>query len=395
MKILFIATAYKRHERDIITPWMVELIRRLRGRKIDVQVFASSYRGLKNQVIDGVPIIRFRYFLKKYERLTHEENAVDRLGRGPLNLLLSFFYIIGGSIAIYSLTRRENYDIVHVHWPFPHILFGLIAKYSGRASLFATFYGLEITWLKKKFRRLTKPFAWLLKRADIVSAISSHTAKELKTVTDRPIPIIPFSTPINEKTGAGDDQGMILFVGRSVERKGVDYLIRAFGQIKDLISHRLVIVGDGPERSNWEKLARSMDPGGRIVFTGWISNQELAELYRVCTFLVLPAVYDKHGDTEGLGVVLIEAMSYSKPVIASRVGGITDIVVDGQNGILVPPGDIDALSQAMLKIINDRHMRRTMGESAKKVIDGKFNWDRIIDDLIRLYERIDRKQANQ
>ncbi|OGC39122.1 hypothetical protein A2Y85_02020 [candidate division WOR-3 bacterium RBG_13_43_14] len=391
MKVLFITTAYKRHKKDIITPWMVELIQRLRSKKIDVHVFTSSYRGMQNQVIDGVPVIRFRYFFKKYERLTHEENAVDRLGRGPLNLLLSFFYIIYGSIAIYRLTRAKKYDIAHVNWPFPHIIFGIIAKYFGRTKLFTTFYGLEIRWLKKKFKFLLKPFAWLINHADIISAISNHTARELKNVTERAIPIIPFSTPINEKSGIVSDQNIILFVGRSVERKGVDCLIKAFGQIKDQIPHRLIIVGDGPERRNWEAMAKNIDQSGRIQFTGWVSNEELSEFYRTCSFFVLPAVYDKHGDTEGLGVVLIEAMSYSKPVIASSAGGITDVVSDGQNGILVEPGDKNALSRAMLKMINDASMRIKMGQNAKKIIDEKFNWDKIVNDLIKFYERIKRQ----
>ncbi len=388
MKVLFVATAYKRHEKDVITPWMVELIHRLRLKDIDVNVFTSSYMGMKNQVMDSVPVIRFRYFLKKYERLTHEENAVDRLGRGPLNLLLSFFYILCGSIAIYRLTRTKKYDIVHVNWPFPHIIFGLIAKYFGKAKLFATFYGLEIRWLKKKFKLLLKPFAFLINRADIISAISSHTAQELKNVSDQMIPIIPFSTPINEKPGDIIDQNIILFVGRSVERKGVDYLIKAFGMIKDQIPHRLVIVGDGPERQKWQVLAQKVDPSGRISFTGWVSNERLSEFYRTCSFFVLPAVYDKHGDTEGLGVVLIEAMSYSKPVIASNAGGITDVVSNGENGILVEPANINELSRAMIQMINNNQMRTIMGQNAKKIIDEKFNWDKIVNDLVKFYERI-------
>lgn len=385
MKVLFVATAYKRHAHDVITPWMVELIQRLRAQGIDVTVFTSSYKGMKNQVLDGVPIIRFRYFFKPFERLTHEENAVDRLSRGPMYILLSIMYMICGSIAIYTLTRSQKFDIVHINWPFPHIIFGIIARYFGHARIFVTFYGLEIRWLKKKFKFLIRLFSVLINRADTISAISNHTAQELNGITEKLIPIIPFSTPIQEKPGSITDDKIILFVGRSVERKGVDYLIRAYGQIQDKISHDLVIVGDGPEHKKWAKLARTIDKTGRIRLTGWISNNELSVLYRTCSFFVLPAVYDKHGDTEGLGVVMIEAMSYCKPVIASRVGGITDVVDDGQNGILVPAGNIDALTRAIIRLATDDDLRREMGKKAKQIVDEKFNWDTIVHRVVKLY----------
>lgn len=388
MKVLFVTTAYKRYAQDIITPWMVELIQQLRLRGADITVFTSSYKGLKNQIIEGIPIFRFRYFIKKFERLTHEENAVDRLGRGPLYLILSLFYIVAGSIAIFRLTRSKKFDVVHINWPFPHILFGIIAKYFGRTHLVATFYGLEIRWLKKKFKALLKLFSLAINRADMITAISHHTARELHGITNKKIPIIPFSTPISEKLGTLTDKKIILFVGRSVERKGVDYLIKAFGQLKEKIPHRLVIVGDGPERINWQELAQTIDRSNRIELTGWITNKALGELYRTCSFFVLPAVYDKHGDTEGLGVVLIEAMSYCKPVIASNVGGITDVVIHDQNGLLVPAGNIEALSAAMMKLIADDSYRRAMGKKAKKIVDERFNWNTIVQNIFTLYQQV-------
>jgi glycosyltransferase involved in cell wall biosynthesis len=386
MKVLFVTTAYKRHPDDVITPWMVEFIRRLRSRGADVSVLTSSYKGLNDQVIDGVPVYRFRYFFKKFERLTHEENAVDRLGRGPLNLALSLFYLIFGALAILKLTRARRFDIVHVHWPFPHILFGLVARYFGRSRLFATFYGLEIRWLKKKFASFVPLFSVLINRCHVVTAISNHTAAELKNIVRRNIPVIPFSVSTRSKTGAITDDRIIMFAGRSVERKGADYLIKAFASIKDEIPHKLLIVGDGPERSSWEKLAHGLDHSHRIQFTGWISDKEINDCYRTCSFFVLPAVYDKHGDTEGLGVVMIEAMSYAKPVIASKVGGITDVVEDGVSGYLVPPAEVAALAQAIKKLAIDPYLCQQMGRAAKKIIDDKFNWDRITERMISLYE---------
>jgi len=152
-----------------------------------------------------------------------------------------------------------------------------------------------------------------------------------------------------------------------------------------LITHRLVIIGDGPERENLESLAANLKKKHRVVFTGTITDDKLKEYYRSCSFLVLPAVYDKKGDTEGLGVVLLEAMSYGKPVIASGVGGITDIVVNGKNGFLVPHADSIALAQAMERMAKNKRLRKNLGHTARNTVDEKFNWNRIVEELIALY----------
>ncbi len=385
MKVLFVATAYKRHNNDIITPWMVQLIQRLRLEGIDVSVFTSSYKGLGNQVIDRVPVYRFRYFFRKYERLTHEQTAVDRFGQGLYNVFLSFLYVIFGTIAMVRLVRIKRFDVIHVNWPFPHIIFGLVGKAFSRARVFSTFYGLEIRWLKKKFPFLIKPFAMLINSSDVITAISNHTAGELVQIVNKKINIIPFSISINEKRIISVDHKEIVFVGRHVERKGVNILIEAFNLVHKAIPHNLIIVGDGPERKIWENLVNRYKLGDRVKFTGWISDDELTEQYRRCSFFVLPAIYDKHGDTEGLGVVMIEAMSFAKPVIASKAGGITDVVEHGVNGLLVPPGDVSALADALRTLATDTKLSRKLGQRAKKSIDERFNWDKIVKRLISLY----------
>lgn len=385
MKVLFVATAYPRFKGDIITPWLVELIRKLKDMGIDVSVLAPSYRGLRTQVLDGVKVYRFRYSLRRFERLTHEETVVDRIKRGPVNVILTFLYLFFGARAIVRLTKSEKFDIVHVHWPFPHVLFGILAKKYGRARLFSSFYGVEIRLLKKKMPFLLRPFSMLINKSDVVTAISTHTAEELAGVVRRPIAIIPFSAAMGGRQGKSSDSEEIIFVGRLVTRKGVNYLIDAFQQVRKYVPHRLIIIGSGPERGQLEELTTKLGLEDRVCFTGTISDDALNRYYKSCSFLVLPAVYDEKGDTEGLGVVLLEAMSCGKPVIASNVGGITDIVVDGKNGFLVPPADPETLASAVVRMAKNRRLRSVLGKAARKTVDEKFNWDRIVGDLIKLY----------
>jgi glycosyltransferase involved in cell wall biosynthesis len=385
MKVLFVTTAYPRFRGDVITPWLVELIMKIKEKGIDVSVFTSSYRGVPPHILDGVRVHRFRYCLKRYERLTHEETVVDRIKRGPLNIILTVLYLFFGAWSIVRLTRSESFDIIHVHWPFPHILFGILAKRMGRTRLFSSFYGVEIRLLKKKIRFLLGPFSMLINKSDKVTAISRHTAGELEGIVNAPVHIIPFSAAMGKRFDRSSDRKEIIFVGRLVTRKGVKYLIEAFHRIYKSIPHDLVIIGSGPERGRLEELVATLGLEGRVRFTGTISDDALHQHYASCSFLVLPAIYDEKGDTEGLGVVLLEAMSCSKPVIASRAGGIVDIVVDQKNGFLVPPADAAALAAAVMKLAKDKRLRDTLGRTARKTVDEKFNWDRIVGDLIRLY----------
>ncbi len=385
MKVLFVVTAYPRYRGDVITPWLVQLINRLREKGIDVSVFTSAYKGLGFQELDGTKIYRFRYFFKRFERLTHEETAADRVSRGLHNIFLTIAYLIAGARAIIRLVRIEKFEIVHIHWPFPHIIFGVLAKRFGRTRLFSSFYGAEIRFLKRKLGFLTGPFSLLLNKSDVITAISMHTAKELQNIVHKKVHIIPFSSAVTETDVASQDKGQIIFVGRLVERKGVKYLIKAFDKIKEKITHRLVIIGDGPERKGLEDIARELGINNRVIFPGRVSDDQLSRYYKDCSFLVLPAVYDKKGDTEGLGVVLLEAMSYAKPVIASEVGGITDIVKHKFNGLLVPPGDVASLARAIEELIQDKSRYQIMARNAKKTVDERFNWDKIVNSLITLY----------
>jgi glycosyltransferase involved in cell wall biosynthesis len=321
--------------------------------------------------------------------LTHEETAVDRMRRGPVNFVLPLFYLVFGSWTIARLARREKFDIIHVHWPFPHVLFGVLAKRFGQSRLYSSFYGVEIRLLKRKMAVLRRPFSILVNKSDRVTAISTHTAGELSGMIRQPVHIIPFSSATGSRAGKTSDRREIIFVGRLVSRKGVRYLLEAFQRVHRSIPHRLVIIGGGPLRAELEAAAVELGIAGRVKFTGLVSDDELNRYYRSCSFLVLPAVYDEKGDTEGLGVVLLEAMSCGKPVIASGVGGITDIVADGENGLLVPPADAEALSRAIMALAKNGRLRRAMGRAALGTVDGKFNWDKIVNDLIGLYGRPD------
>ncbi|MEO0089963.1 MAG: glycosyltransferase family 4 protein [candidate division WOR-3 bacterium] len=393
MKILHIATAFARNEKDIITPWLTETLKRLNEENIHCEVFTSSYLGLKNHQIFNIPVYRFRYFFKKHERLTHEENVPDRLKKGLFYKFLLIFYLFFGILNLAILLRRKKYDIIHIHWPLPHFFFAYISQFfaSKKPKLISSFYGVEFKFLKSALIKSLIKF--IIKKSDKITAISNYTSNEIKKYYVREIKIIPFGAAVKvlaekaeEKEEKKSDKKTILFVGRLVKRKGVNYLILALKEVLKEIEAKLIIIGDGSERRNLENLTKELELTNYVEFKGFVSDRELAYYYKNCDLFVLPAIIDERGDTEGLGVVLLEAMVYKKPVIASAVGGILDIVKDYENGILVPEKEPQILKEKILEILRNEELAQKLGENGYRFVKENFSWERIINDLKDLYK---------
>jgi glycosyltransferase involved in cell wall biosynthesis len=392
MRILHVVTAFPRTPDDVIVPWLVELLKRLQAAGHEVEVFTSSYRGAPDQVFAGIPVHRFRYFVGRWENLTHEEAAPDRMKRSLLYRFMPAWFVLAGMVAIWRLCRRTRYDVIHVHWPLPLALFGWAAQRARPARIVTTFYGVELRWVKGALPFLKGFLVWAARRSDRVVAISNYTAAELRELADVPIEVIPYTTSLPDVTPAAasatrDGAGPVLFVGRLVERKGVAHLIEAMARLGSL-GPQLEIVGDGPERPGLEALAQRLGVANRVVFRGKIPSDELQASYARAAVCVLPSVLDARGDTEGLGVVLLEAMNYGTPVIASRIGGIPDIVEDGVSGLLVPPGDADALAAAVRRLRDDPALARRLGEAGRRRLREQFSWEAIVRRWLDLYTAV-------
>lgn len=383
MRLLHVVTAFPRTADDVITPWLVELLKRLRASGHDVAVFTSAYQGLGDQELAGIPVHRFRYFFRRWENLTHEETAPDRMRRSLLYRLLPFCFVAAGMLAIWRHCRRHRYDVIHVHWPLPLALLGWAAQRARPAGVVTTFYGVELRWVKTAMPFLKRFLAWAARRSDRVVAISSYTADQLRELADVPIEVIPYTTSLPAPRERSEPRPpgapfTALFVGRLVERKGVPYLIDALEQLSAELDARLVIVGEGPERGRIEQRVHRQGLDGRVDVRGQISAAALQQAYAAADAFVLPASVDRRGDTEGLGVVLLEAMNHRVPVVASRIGGIPDIVEDGVSGLLVPPGDSAALAAALERLARDPELAARLGEAGYRRLRERFSWRAIV-----------------
>lgn len=394
MRVLHVVTAFPRSDDDVVTPWLVRLLQGLRERGIEAEVLAPAYRGATGGLRDGIPVHRFRYAPAALETLTHDQAVPDRLGERPWYAALLPLYLAGGAAAAWRL-GRERPDLVHVHWPVPHALFGAAARTAsgGRTALVCSFYSVEVRWVERRMPWLRPFLRWSIRTADAVTAISSSTAEAVRALEDRPVRVVPFSAAV--EAGEGPASGhrtpleggelRLLFVGRLVERKGVEVLVRALPRILAERPVRLTVVGEGSREGAIRAAAREVGVEDRVELTGYVPEARLRSLYSGCDVFVLPAVVDARGDTEGLGVVLIEALRFGRPVVASDLGGIRDIVEPGRSGVRVPPGDPDALAAAILRLARDPEEARRLGREGRALAERRFGWDRILDGLDETY----------
>lgn len=393
MRVVHIATAFPRSDDDIITPWLVSLLEELGKHDLTVEVLAPAYRGGEGGSYRGIRVHRFRYAPAWLETLTHDETVPDRLARRPSYAALLPAYLAGGSLAAIRLGSLRP-DVVHVHWPMPHAWFGALlrAASGGHTAVVSSFYSVELSWVERRLPWLTPFLRWSIETADGVTAISSSTADRVRSLSDRPVRVVPFSAaleppsdrPVRPPLAEGRPLEL-LFVGRLVERKGVETLVRALPRVLERRPARLTVVGEG----EWAPVIREtvmrvgVEPHVRL--TGQIRAAELEGLYATADIFALPAVVDRKGDTEGLGVVLLEAMRFGRPVIASSVGGIPDIVRHGHTGWLVAPGDPVALAARILEVADRPSASREVAQQGREWVAKRFGLSRIASELVDCY----------
>ena len=417
MKVLVIGSVYPRFQEDAEVPWLRTSIAHLKKAGAEIQVLAPAYKGLKSHDIDGTHVNRFRYAFANWEILTHEEGAPSKMASKPWLQLLAIPYIINGFFQCIRICRKWHPDVIHAHWPFPHAYIALGAAKLFKIPLVLNFHGAELLLIRKK--KWVKPLLkFAIGQAQAIFANSSFTAGKIKALRNVDVEWSPYGTTLETRTDealqtrnennaschpernvveskdpvtiiphAVNGKLKILFVGRHIERKGICYLIEAAKYLpKDKFEIRIVGVGDLTEQLKAQ--AAAVKEGAEIIFTGKLSPEDLANEYRTANVFTLPAIVDHKGDTEGLGVVLIEAMELGLPIVASNVGGIPDVVVDGESGILVPEKDPVALADAFKRLEVDPTLIQKLLAGARKRIDECFTWDGIIERQMEVYKRL-------
>jgi glycosyltransferase involved in cell wall biosynthesis len=330
-RIAVLTTSYPRSPDDPAGRFIAETVERLRLRGVDVRVVApGTFRDYG--IASGAGVL----------------TELRRPGRAVLLPLMLASFVREARRA------ARGVDLVHAHW----LPTGAVALATGRPYVLHL-HGSDIDVFARKAPRLA---ARLVRRARLVICVSTGLAEAARELGAREVRVIPNAVTIPAEVGEEADPPEVLFAGRLSREKGILELIEAARGL------RLVVAGDGP--------LRARVPGA----LGFVSRERLEELYARAAVVACPSL------REGFGLVCAEAMAHGRAVVASAVGGLLDLVTDGQTGVLVPPGDVAALRAALGRLLADRDERRRLGLAARASVEAELSWDRVIDLTLSAYE---------
>jgi glycosyltransferase involved in cell wall biosynthesis len=329
--VVVLTTSYPRFAGDPAGGFVADAVERLRARGLDVAVVSPA---------------SFRHF-----GIAYGAGVAGNLRRRPW--LVAVLPLFLASFVRAARRAADAADVVHAHW----LPTALVALATGRPVVL-TLHGTDVE-LARRAPALARA---LLRRVRVVLAVSEALAADARALGARGVRVVPNGVDAVDAVSDEATPPEILYAGRLSREKGVLELVEAARGL------RLVVAGDGPLRTEV--------PGA----LGWVPRSELERLYARAAVVACPS------RREGFGVTCAQAMAHARPVVATAVGGLRDLVVDGETGILVPPGDRAALRAALERLLADRALRRRLGEAGRERVRALLSWDRVTGETVRAYE---------
>jgi glycosyltransferase involved in cell wall biosynthesis len=331
VKIAVLTTSYPQEPGDVAGLFVADQVEHIRARGVGVEVVSPA---------------SFRHY-----GIANGSGVVGNLRRRPY-LLFALSPMLAG-FARAARRAAADADLVHAHW----LPAGAVAM-TTRKPFVVQVWGTDV----ELARRVPALARSILRRARLVIAPSRALAEDARRLGAEDVRTIPSGVELPAEVGEEADPPEVLYAGRLSPEKGVRELVAAADGMP------LVVVGDGPLRDEV--------PGA----LGFLPHAELEQRYARAAVVACPS------HREGFGVVCAEAMSHGRPVVAGDVGGLRDLVVHEETGLLVPPGDVAALRDALRRLLADESLRRRFGEAGRARIAEHFTWKRFADETLRAYD---------
>ena len=339
-----------------------------------VTVLTATYKKLPpSEQVDGVGVVRLPALRSRSDRSSTAEQISFMLSASVLGLW-------------------------QIHRLRPHVVLAFFGAPSGVAAWFWRFFfklpyivslrGGDVPGFRPydfaRQHRLLSPLLRRVWRRSAAVVANSEGLRQLGQAFESrvPVKIIPNGVDL-EKFHAGKrdwEPARLLFVGRVVYQKGLDLLLKALSELRDL-EWRLEIVGDGPRVEGLRDQAQKLKIAERVNFPGWQSREQLPQTYQQANLFVYPS---RH---EGMPNAVLEAMASGLPVLASRIAGNEELVTE-EAGLLVPTEDVQALKSALVQLIPDASARERMGAAARKRVEAQYSWRKVAQAYLDLMNSI-------
>jgi len=316
--------------------------------------------------------------------------------RAPFIPLYPFYLYLHGIFLNKIVKSLESHvDIVHIHTPLPPLvrtslpIITTIHSPILSDSKYSTIRSIYSLVSKISARFVSYPLEMkLIASSDTITAVSASVAQDLRNYHLDPVQLCILHNGVNEqfftpkqKKSQGEKQ--ILYVGRMDHEKGVFDLLNC---AQHLCSKRSDLffnfVGDGRDLTKLKQKSKKMGLEDRVTFTGQLDRDKLVQMYQDADLFVFPSYH------EGLPTVLLEAMSCGLPIIATDVRGNGDVIVNGENGILVPPKSPNELAESILSLVDDERYKCVLGKNARNTIEAKYTWNAVAKNIVDCYTHL-------
>ena len=398
--VLVMSSNYPRFFGDICGWFIHKISRGIAQKKYQVISLSPHTQNSKvREDMDGIDVNRFIYFFpERFEKLAYGSGILYNLRNSPIVFFTIIPFVLSELFWALKIIQKHQVKIIHTHWLIPQGLIGAIIHYLTRVPHIATIHGSDLNLIKNNII-LKIVCRFIVTNSDAITTNSSYMKQQLLSITPdslQKIQVIPMGVDpqkyqncdiINLKLKY-EASNIVLSVGRLIDWKGTIHLINAMPLVvKRFPDTRLLIVGTGPEKENLVQRTHQLSLEENVKFLGIVSDDDLVKYYHIADVFVLPSV-NKSGETEGLGVVLLEAMASGCPVIGSNVGGIPDIITDGENGFLVHERDPAQLAEKIISLLLDVELRGTFRKNGYAKIEKSFSWERISDQFASVYHQV-------
>lgn len=305
-------------------------------------------------------------------------------------------------LRIIRLDKEVNLDVVNGHFTGLLTYLAYVAAEKIKKPFVLTAYGMGL--LPESAGFFSKR---LLRKSKKIICISAGTAELVKYFTDSSkIAIInpginPSKLKPTKTAGAFkkeknlDNKTILLSAGDLIERRGIDTILKALPPVMEEFPDLVyLVIGRGPKRADYEKLAKELGIEKRVHFLGFVTNEELVNYFACCdVFALMSRTIKETGSFDGFGISQVEASYFGKPVIAGNSGGCPDAVLDRKTGFLVEPLDVEALTEKLLQLFRDANLRVRLGREGKKHAIS-LSWPNLAKKTIGVYNEIISNQKN-
>lgn len=380
--VLVLASTYPRWARDHEPGFIHELCKRLAPQFNVIALVPDSVNADPNGELDGVHIIRYRYAPKRLQSLVNNGGIVNNLKTFWWKWFLVPGFLLGQYIAVKKILNDKKIDIIHAHWLIPQgwIAYSLSKHFN--IPFIITSHGGDLFGLQGNI--LTKIKKKVAEDATAMTVVSYAMKEYLEQISIRPkiLEVIPMGVDLQNRFIPNPqikrDKNQLLFVGRLVPKKGLNYLLDALCiLVKEHPDLQLNIVGFGPEEKSLKEQTIQLKIEKNVNFLGARSQDQLPEMYQQTSLFVAPFVRADNGDQEGLPVALMEAIGCGCPAVVGHVAGIEDLLGDDIQHIAVNPHDIQELASAILKALDEPKLATERALRIRNNALRLIDWDSI------------------